>query len=79
MPAQFQISPRLQSLIKRWPSRVTEDIPEIQDFVDDDFPTPSLATGNKATSVYFSKSDGTLFQIFAANSDLNNEMQASQF
>lgn len=77
MPAQFQISPRLQALIASWPSRVTSDVPELQMFQDVNYPTPRRDTANKSISIYFSKSDGTYDQIFVADSALGNEMQVS--
>lgn len=79
MPEQFQISERLQAFIKRWPSRVTADVPQIQDFSSVNYPSPRLGTANKSTSLFFSKSDGTLDQIFVADSVFGNVTQTSQY
>lgn len=79
MPTQFQISPRLRAFIASWPSRVTADVQELQTFQDVTYPSPRLLTANKPTSIFYSKSDGTLFQIFASDGMLENEMQVSEF
>lgn len=75
---QFQISARLQSYLKTWPSRVTEDVTEIQDFADPNYPSPRVGEhSNKSTSIYYSKTDGTDFQIYAADSKLSGVVQVS--